>query len=165
MITQSELKEVLDYNPDTGVFTWIKSIGRRVKAGDVAGSKNDRGYIRIEIKGKCYKAHRLAHLYMTGTFPENFIDHINHIKDDNRWTNLRDATKSQNQANQPKPKTNTSGYKGVVRCRNKWRATIHYMNKTIHIGSYNTPQEAAEAYKKKAIELSGKFAYTRDNET
>jgi hypothetical protein len=163
MITQSELKEVLEYNPDTGLFIWLKSNGnRRLKAGDAAGTKMKVGYVRITIQGKMYQAHRLAHLYMTGNFPENFIDHINHIKDDNRWTNLRDATLSQNQANQPKRKTNTSGYKGVCwhRAHKKWSAQIMYMNKLMHIGHYTTPEEAAEAYKKKAIELFGEFSYT-----
>jgi len=165
MITQSELKEVLEYNPDTGVFTWIKSIGRRVKAGDIAGYKDKRGYICIVVKQKKYQAHRLAYLYITGNFPENQIDHINHIRDDNRWTNLRNATMSQNKANTVKQKNNTSGYKGVVwhKRRKKWYARISYMNKDIHVGSYTTPQEAAEAYKKKAIELFGEFYYTEDD--
>jgi hypothetical protein len=166
MITQSELKEILDYNPDTGVFTWIKSIGTR-KVGDVARYKHHGGYINIKIQGKMYQAHRLAYLYMTGNFPKHFIDHINHIKDDNRWANLRDATHSQNHANKAKLKNNTSGYKGVSwnkQCK-KWESQIGYMNKDIHLGKYTTPQEAAEAYKKKAIELFGEFAYMGDNET
>ena len=165
MITQCELKEVLDYNPDTGVFIWKKTVGNRAVIGSVAGHKNNNGYICIKINRKTYKAHRLAYLYMTGNFPENLIDHINHITDDNRWTNLRDATNSQNQFNKAKHKNNTSGYKGVSwDTRNKkWRAKIKCMNKTIHIGCYTTPQEAAEAYKKKAIELFGEFAYTRDD--
>ena len=163
MITQSELKEVLEYNPDTGLFIWLKSNGnRRLKAGDAAGTKMRAGYIRITIKGRMYPAHRLAYLYMTGNFPENFIDHINHIKDDNRWTNLRDATNSQNQANRLKLKNNTSGYKGVCWhiARKKWIAQIMYMNKLIHLGYYTTPEEAHEAYKKKSIEIYGEFAYT-----
>ena len=162
MITQSELKEVLDYNPDTGVFTWIKSTTRRVKTGDVAGSKNNRRYINIRVNKKQYLAHRLAYLYMTGNFPENFIDHINHIKDDNRWANLRDATNSQNQANQLKRKNNKSGYKGVAYYKRdkKWHARIMYMKKRIHIGYYTTPEEAYEAYKKKAIEIHGEFSCT-----
>lgn len=160
MISQAQLKEVLEYNPDTGVFTWIKVIGTR-KVGDVAGTERN-GYIAIGINRKLYKAHRLAYLYMTGNFPENFIDHINRIKDDNRWTNLRDATNSQNHANQVKPKNNTSGYRGVCwhKQDKKWRAKIVHMNKSIYLGSYNTPQEASEAYKKKAIELFGEFSYT-----
>jgi hypothetical protein len=157
MITQAELKEVLEYNPDTGVFTWIK------RNGNVAGTKTNWGYVSIKIKRKRYQAHRLAHLYMTGNFPENFTDHINHIRDDNRWTNLRDATLSQNQANQSKRKDNTSGYKGVCwdKAAKKWRATINYMNKNIYLGLYTTPQEANEAYKKKAIEIYGEFAETQ----
>lgn len=162
MITQSELKEVLEYNPDTGVFTWKKTVGRRAKLGSVAGTKMNTGYVRITIKQKMYTAHRLAYLYMTGNFPENFIDHINHIKDNNRWSNLRDATNSQNLANQVKPKTNTSGYKGVYwnKVHKKWCAEIGYMKKKMHLGLYTTPQEAAEAYKKKSIELNGKFSCT-----
>ena len=165
MITQCELKEVLDYNPDTGVFTWKKNCRNRAVVGSVAGYKDNYGYICIKINRKTYKAHRLAYLYMTGNFPKNSIDHINHIKDDNRWANLRDATNSQNQSNKAKPKNNTSGYKGVTwnKRDENWRAKINCMNKTIHIGCYTTPQEASEAYKKKAIELSGEFAYTGDD--
>ena len=167
MLTIEQLKEVLDYNPDTGVFTWKKTCRNRVVVGSVAGNKDNHGYICIKINRKPYKAHRLAYLYMTGNFPENFIDHINHIRDDNRWTNLRDATYSQNQFNKSTNKTNTSGYKGVSWNKQvkKWRAQIKYMKKSIYIGYYTTPQEAAEAYNKKAIELSGKFAYTGDNQT
>jgi hypothetical protein len=156
MITQSELKEVLDYNPDTGVFSWIK------QNGNVAGTKANGEYVRIQIKRKQYLAHRLAHLYMTGNFPKNDIDHINHIKDDNRWVNLRDATDSQNHANVKRHKKNTSGYKGVSwnKTNKKWRAKIEYMKKSMHLGYYTTPQEASEAYKKKAIELFGEFSYT-----
>jgi len=162
MITQSELKEVLEYNPDTGVFTWKKTVNSRAVAGSVAGTKMNTGYVRITIKQKMYTAHRLAYLYMTGNFPENFIDHINHIKDNNRWSNLRDATNSQNLANQVKPKTNTSGYKGVYwnKVHKKWCAEIGYMKKKMHLGLYTTPQEAAEAYKKKAIEIHGEFSCT-----
>jgi hypothetical protein len=162
MITQAELKEILEYNPDTGVFTWKKTVCNRVVVGNVAGHKTNWGYISIKIQGKHYQAHRLAYLYMTGKFPENDIDHINHIKDDNIWANLRDATGSQNQANKVKQKNNTSGYKGVNWHRNKWRAQISYMNKTMDLGYYTTPQEAAEAYKKKATELYGEFSYTED---
>ena len=161
MISQAQLKEVLEYNPDTGLFTWKKTFRNRVVVGSVAGCKN-KGYIVIKINRKRHLAHRLAYLYMAGKFPENLIDHINHIRDDNRWTNLRDATTSQNQANRVKQKNNTSGYKGVRwnKTTKKWCARIRYMNKDIHIGVYTTPQEASEAYKKKAIELFGEFSYT-----
>jgi len=162
MITQSELKEVLEYNPDTGLFTWIKSNGRRVKVGSVAGNKDHNGYRRVTINRQRYMEHRLVYLYMTGNFPENFIDHINHIRDDNRWANLRNATTSQNGSNRVKQKNNKSGYKGVRwhKTNKRWHAEIRYMNKYIHLGLYTTPQEAAEAYKKKSIELFGEFSYT-----
>ena len=161
MLTIEQLKEVLEYNPDTGVFTWIKST-QQTKAGSVAGNKTNQGYIRISVKRKRYLAHRLAYLYTTGNFPENSIDHINHIRHDNRWTNLRDATNSQNHANRVKHKNNKSGYKGVSwhKTNKKWRAKIEYMYKDIHIGYYTTAEEASEAYKKKAIELFGEFSYT-----
>jgi hypothetical protein len=166
MISQAQLKEVLEYNHDTGLFTWIKAVEVRKRAdrkvSNVAGYKTNHGYIVIMVKQKEYRAHRLAYLYMTGKFPENDIDHINHIRDDNRWTNLRDATGSQNQANQAKRKNNTSGYKGVSwnERDKRWRAQIKYMNKHIHIGHYTTAEEASEAYKKKATELNGEFSYT-----
>ena len=161
MLTIEQLKEVLEYNPDTGLFTWIKST-QQTKAGSVAGNKTNQGYIRISVKRKRYLAHRLAYLYMTGKFPENSIDHINHIRDDNRWTNLRAATNSQNQANRVKQKNNKAGYKGVCwhKSTKKWRAKIVHMNKSIYIGYYTTREEASEAYKKKAIELFGEFSYT-----
>ena len=162
MISQAQLKEVLEYNHDTGVFTWIKSIGG-IKVGDVAGNKNDEGYIVFMVKRKQYKAHRLSYLYMTGNFPKNSIDHINHIRHDNRWTNLRDATHSQNQANRVKHKNNKSGYKGVCwsKTNKRWCAVIVYMKKKMHLGYYTTPQEASEAYRKKSIELNGEFSYTQ----
>ena len=161
MITQSELKEVLEYNPDTGVFTWKKrEKGRTV--GNVAGNKDHNGYRRVTINRQRYMEHRLVYLYMTGNFPKNQIDHINHIRDDNRWVNLRDATYSQNNSNRVKQKNNTSGYKGVRWRKHlkKWCAEIRYMKKKMHLGLYTTPEEASEAYKKKAIELYGEFSYT-----
>ena len=92
MITQSELKELLNYDPATGVFTWLVSRGR-VKASSVAGHVHSRGYIVIMVDGRRHLAHRLAFVYMTGTFPDDQVDHINEIKADNRWINLREATR------------------------------------------------------------------------
>ena len=159
MITQDELKEVLEYNPDTGIFTWKKVNSNRIKVGDVAGYKHNKdGYISIGVNKKRYLAHRLAYLYMTGNFPENDTDHINHIKDDNRWTNLRPATHSQNMRNKSMKKSNKSGYKGVTYYRKKWFAQIRHNGKTLYLGYYNTPIEASLAYKKKAIELYGEYA-------
>jgi hypothetical protein len=94
-LTQARLKELLDYNPDTGIFTRkVSRPGFRV--GDVAGSLTERGYIKIGIDGKNYSAHRLAWLYVHGKSPDNCIDHINGVRDDNRISNLRDVTSQEN---------------------------------------------------------------------
>ena len=96
------------------------------------------GYIHIFIDGTAHKAHRLACLYMTGEFPTNETDHVNHIRNDNRWENLRKTTRSENQRNRPKQGNNTSGCTGVFWSieRNKWRALISNGNKRIHLGYY-----------------------------
>ena len=163
MITQSELKEVLEYNPDTGVFIWLKSNGPRAKVGNVAGWNINEEYIQISIYGKKYRAHRLAFLYMTGEWPKELVDHINQVKDDNRYINLREATVSQNNINSKKQKNNKSGYRGVY-WDNKnqiWRVQIKYKSKHKYLGRYTDIKEAAEVYKKAALELYGKFAETQ----
>ncbi len=88
-ITQAELVENLSYDPDSGVFRRKISNTRAVKAGDIAGSQNGKGYLTMMVCGRVYKAHRLAFLYMTGSFPPEEVDHINGIRDDNRWACLR----------------------------------------------------------------------------
>jgi len=163
MITQSELKEVLEYNPETGLFIWKKTVNSRAVIGSIAGHKDYNIYIQISIYGKKYRAHRLAFLYMTGEWPKELVDHINQIKDDNRWTNLRQATVSQNNINSKKPKNNKSGYRGVHwdKTRNKWVAMIKYKCKKMNLGAYTDIEHAAAAYKKAALELYGEFAETQ----
>lgn len=112
VITREKLHHLLDYDPASGVFTRKVSKSSNAQVGQVAGSVDKRGYIVIRIDGELYKAHRLAHLYMTGEFPPDQIDHINRIKSDNRWKNLRLANGSQNQMNSTR-NDNTSGKKGV----------------------------------------------------
>lgn len=136
MLTQKELKEYLHYSPETGFFTWIKRSGDRIKIGSIAGCiKNDNNYRIIRLR-KIYYAHRLAWLYMTGNWPENHIDHINGIRDDNRWQNLRDVSRSTNSRNSKLPITNTSGVIGVFFSNrdNVWIARIKMNGKTIHLG-------------------------------
>ena len=158
-MTQHELKRKLLYNQTTGNFVRLEAAGR-AKAGAVAGYVNNRGYICIGINGREHRAHRLAFLYMTGSFPEDQVDHINQIKEDNRWLNLRCATRSQNLANTKKMKTNTSGYKGVSwkKKNKKWGVKICFQNKQVHLGYFESLEDAALAYNKKALELFGEFA-------
>lgn len=149
MLTQAKLKEVLHYDPETGVFTWKVPIANCIRVGAVAGSKDSYGYHKIAIKGKTYKAHRLAWLYTHGKFPEEAIDHINGIRDDNRIANLRAVTAQENQRNQKKYVHNTSGVVGVHwhKRHKKWNARIFADNKRIHLGSFSDIALAIEARK------------------
>lgn len=124
IITQDELKELLHYDPDTGIFTRIKCDKRKDRIGEVAGGVHRFGYWIIKLNLKEYKAHRLAWLYMTGRWPLNQIDHINRIRTDNRFSNLRECSNSENCKNMSKNKKNTSGYKGVSfdSRKKKWKA-------------------------------------------
>lgn len=101
-LTVVQLKELLHYNPETGVFTWARSVGQRARIGRVAGSKVPSGYIKISVSKRVYSAHRLAWLYMTGSWPENEIDHVDNNPSNNAFSNLRAATKSQNAQNRGK---------------------------------------------------------------
>lgn len=159
MITQDKLKGLLNYNPDTGVFTWVNARGN-LKAGSVAGTVDYQGYVRISINERRYRAHRLAWLYVHGETLTVEIDHINGIKSDNRISNLRTATRSQNEANKIKTQKNTSGYKGVSWHKNdkKWVAHITINQKLKCLGSFSTREEAHKAYCKAANDIFGRFA-------
>lgn len=146
MITQEHLKSLYHYDPDTGLFTSIKE-RRNWKKGRVAGTVNEYIIIRIDEVG--YRAHRLAWLYMTGEFPEAQIDHINGDKLDNRFSNLRPCNTSENSQNILKPRADCkSGYKGVAwRQRNKkFHATIRVKGRGIHLGYFDTAEDAHKAY-------------------
>lgn len=146
-LTQSTLKEILHYDQDSGVFTWLESIALRIKVGSVAGSKSPNGYVYIKIGPRRYAAHHLAWLYVHGAMPEDQIDHRNLIRDDNRISNLRESDAFLNRQNTKLQRNNTSGFKGVSGCRNgRWSAEIMVNRKTIRLGSFPTPAEASEAY-------------------
>ena len=161
-LTQEYLKSILSYDPDTGVFIRLVSFGYRAKAGDIAGSPDKNGYLRICISGKSYKAHRLAWLYMTGEWPKDQIDHIDMEQSNNRFSNLREANYSQNQSNRPVRKNSKSGYKGVYFLKNKkdrpWMAQIKVMGKDIYLGMFKTKEMAYSAYCKAAEKYQGDFA-------
>lgn len=158
-ITQEELISRYIYDPDTGIFRYRDNgLGRFHRAGAIAGGLSSTGHLVVKIKGTAYKAHRLAWLYMTGEWPSHFIDHINCIPDDNRWCNLREATNAQNLHNAKVRAGNKTGFKGVCAKQGKYTANIGYLGKIYYIGIYDTPEEAHEAYCKKADELHGEFA-------
>lgn len=155
-ISQKRLKELLHYDPETGVFTWRSYRSVNAKAGSIAGGLcKTHGYILIHIGGRRsiggrqYFAHRLAFLYMTGEFPINHTDHINHIKDDNRWANLREATQQTNNKNRPMQENNKSGHTGVYwyKSSGKWRSQINIDGKHIHLGCFTEKADAILARK------------------
>jgi hypothetical protein len=154
MITQQELKEQLHYDPNTGIFTRLVSNCNRVKVGDVAGCVcSTTGYLKIYIHSKPYKAHRLAFLYMTGSFPEHQADHINHNRIDNIWSNLREVTNQENQRNCKLSKNNTSGVVGVYwDIRSKaWVAQIAINRIVKKLGRFKNKQDAITARKEAEI--------------
>jgi len=152
ILTQQKLKELLSYCPETGVFTW--NIQRQcVKAGAIAGfyhqtvKKKHEGYRKITVCGKQCFEHRLAFLYMTGDIPEE-VDHINRVRDDNRWCNLQATTRSKNMLNASTYNTNTAGHKGVSCCKNgKFIANITIDKKRIYLGVFKDKFEAICARK------------------
>ena len=155
--SQARLKEVLDYNKDTGVFRWKNPPSRRMKPGDKAGTKQD--YIRIFVDKTLYQAQRLAWLYMTGEDPGEYqIDHRDENKYNNAFSNLRKATSSTNKMNVKTPKYNSTGYKGVQKQKNRYIAHIGKNGKKYHLGSYKTPEEAHKAYCEAADKYFGEFA-------
>jgi len=146
-ITLERLKELAQYDPATGIFTLKKyRLGTTRKVGDELGSKTKSGYLEACFDQRTYYLHRLAYFYMTGKIPK-YIDHINGNKTDNRWDNLRSVTQQQNMENVKKVRPdNTTGYRGVHKWGGKYRAKIVVNKKQIHLGTFSTAEEAAEAY-------------------
>jgi hypothetical protein len=144
-LTQARLREVLDYDSETGVFTFRIDRGLCGKRGGVVGAKNSCGYLMICIDGIQLAAHRLAWLYTYGYIPENEIDHINRTKTDNRIENLREVSRSCNIRNRVNSKNNTSGIKGVswAKERQQWIVRIMVNCREINIGRFDDFSEAA----------------------
>ncbi len=156
-----ELKEFLDYNPNTGIFTWIKKPNKRIKVGQVAGIMTKKDYVRITFKGIKYLAHRLAYYMYHGVDPlENLVDHKYGDGTNNKIKNLRLANKSQNGANHIKLRSdNTSGIIGVSwnKVNKKWRAMIMIYGKAKHLGYFINKEDAIKARKEGEIKYFGDF--------
>ena len=152
-LTQAKLRQVLEYDSETGVFTRLSFSGSyaggSAKLGPVTSSPDERGYLRIRVYGKKYRAHRLAWLYVYGTFPSKGIDHINGNKLDNRIENLREADQTENSQNRVAWRNSTSRYLGVsyYAKTKKWVAQIKSGADQIFLGYFSTPEAANAAYK------------------
>jgi hypothetical protein len=160
ILTQDELKKQLHYDKETGLFTRLTIVKKsHSKIGDIAGSKHRTGYVLIRVNGKRYLAHRLVFLYVNGEFPKDGIDHINTIRSDNSWINLRSASQSKNMMNRAKPSNNSSGYKGVYwhKHRSKWAVQCRVEGKKLSGGYFNDPYLASIAYKELAKKHHGEF--------
>jgi hypothetical protein len=161
---QEYLKDMFSYNPSTGAFI------RKSNPDAEAGSPHPKGYIHITVNGKKYLAHRLAWVYMTGSWPSDQIDHINCIKSDNRIDNLREATNSENHQNKPLQSNNKSGFKGVHYAVNKdrWVAYIKIpkghedigkrVTNRIHLGSFKTKDAAIKVRREAELKYHKDFA-------
>jgi hypothetical protein len=147
LLTQDLVKRFLRYDPETGDWTWIEQINSRVEVGDAAGTISVHGYRIITFFGYKYRSARLAFLYMTGRWPDKEVDHENRCKTDDRWVNLRDVTRSDNQINRDLQGNNTSGERGIHwdTNRNKWFAQVKRDNVTFSVGRYDTMEEAVSA--------------------
>lgn len=143
------LRHFISYDPKSGIFKWLRNPGKKIKTGSVAGNVGINGYRRIGLDGHLYQAHRIAFLLMNGAWPKKDIDHLNGHRDDNRWSNLREVSRTHNLLNR-------SGVNGYARCRDKFHARIHFNGKTIHLGSFPTRESARAAYAAAKLKISPK---------
>lgn len=156
----SQLKVHLDYNCITGVFTWSKPTSNRVKINDVAGRLSN-GYIGISVNGIRYQAHRLAWSFIHGEIPEgSYIDHIDRDRSNNSISNLRLATKSENNRNLTIKVSNKTGYRGVSyhKSADKYEASLTFNRRKVYLGLFDTPELANQVVVNKRQELYGDFS-------
>jgi hypothetical protein len=148
ILTQERLKELLRYDPDTGVFTW-RITRRNAKQGAVAGTVSLKGYRYVSVDSKLYGAHRLAWFYQTGCWPLDELDHINRHRDDNRIANLREASRIINCQNTSLRKDSRTGHRGVGwhKATGRWRARLQAHGKMLELGYFDDLEHAVAAYK------------------
>lgn len=153
-LTFERARELLRYCPKTGLLTWNTRAGARGQPGTVAGRIDKKGYIYVGVDGSGYFGHRVAWLLHTGQWPKQQIDHINGEKSDNRFSNLRDITATENVHNQHGArKRNVTGMRGVSRNHTKFQAEILANGVRLYLGSFDTPEEAHSVYLQAKQEL------------
>jgi len=162
MLTRELLRELFYYEPSTGWLIRRVGVNPNAKRGQIAGTVDGKGYLHINIKQKLYRVHRLVWLYHCGSTPELNLDHINGVVTDNRIENLRLANQSQNNANRHKLTGTTSKYRGVSiayggRRGAKYQAQTKYKGKSIHLGVYDSEEEAYSVYREKMKSLHGDY--------
>ena len=147
MLSQERLRELLEYDCITGVWTWLQPPNTRIRKGSVAGTIQKNGYRYITIDKLPRKASRLAFLYMNGELPEHEVDHIDRNPLNDAWINLRSCDSSQNKINRRLRKDNSSGYKGVHfnKRKSKWVARVWKNSKEIVVGSFDNLEDAVNA--------------------
>lgn len=148
-LTQERLKSLMTYNPETGEFVRSCFRSANAKVGDVAGHLDSHGYLCIYIDGYLYRSHRLAWLYVYGTFPKEDLDHIDTVRTNNRIANLRKADRTFNMQNKRRPSANNkSGFLGVYfhKPLQKFAAQIRINGRNTHLGLFGTAEDAHQAY-------------------
>lgn len=160
-LSPDEVRAMFAYDPGTGELT-RKDRGHGIRPGRVTAGKNREGYRIVNIKDRLYLTHRLVWVVVHGEWPAADLDHANGDRADNRIANLREATRSLNNANAKRPRHNTSGYKGVIwhAAARKWMAQIKYDKKNHYLGLYEDPVLAHAAYVKAHNDTFGVFSRT-----
>jgi hypothetical protein len=159
MITASELKELVIYSSETGEFVSRVDRSSRARAGRKIGTILPNGYVHIMINGRFYKGHRLAWLYMTGEWPAEQIDHVNGERSDNRWSNLRHCSASQNSFNRKKYRNNSTSVTGVYwhKRSQRWTASIDVSRKRISLGYFDSIDDAGRSRREAERKYFGDF--------
>lgn len=146
-LTAERLRELLHYDPKTGIFTRRVTVNSVARAGDVCGGDDSHGYLQVKIDRRGYRLNRLAWLYMTGDWPAGDVDHRDTIRTNNCWTNLRDVSHRVNAQNLRKATSKSkTGFLGVVKKGNRFDANIKTNGKAKYLGSYSQPDQAHAAY-------------------
>jgi hypothetical protein len=150
LVTVEQLRDLLHYGPTTGLFTWLKPQHKEERIGSAAGCLAN-GYVVIGINGRLYRAHRLAWLYMHGSWPSGVVDHKNTNRSDNRIENLRDVTQQVNTQNRKAANANSQSgllgaHRSASRSRKQWVARINVGDTEHRLGDFDTAEEAHAAY-------------------